>query len=70
MRNIIDCYNQLESLSDSQLTRQILLDAKQKGFSDKQIASCIGSTELAIRSQREEYGSPPFLCFFHCSPSL
>ena len=26
------------------------------GYSDKQIAACIGSTELAVRSQRLDYG--------------
>merc|ERR1711911_126334 len=42
---------------EEQLKSQLLLEAKQMGFSDKQIAVCIGSTELAIRSKREEYGN-------------
>lgn len=57
MQNIIGCYNNLESQSEKELTSELLLEAKQMGFSDKQIASCIGSTELAIRSKREEYGN-------------
>jgi carbamoyl-phosphate synthase/aspartate carbamoyltransferase/dihydroorotase len=56
MQNIIGCYNNLESQSEKELTSQLLLESKRMGFSDKQIASCIGSTELAIRSKREEYG--------------
>ena len=64
MSNIIKCYTDLESLNvveqlnvEDQLTSQLLLQAKQMGFSDKQIAGSIGSTELAIRSKREEYGN-------------
>lgn len=60
MKNIISCYSALESQSEKELTSQLLLNAKRMGFSDKQIASCIGSTELAIRSKREEYGN--FYC--------
>ena len=56
MRKVIDCHTTLESLSVRQLTRDLLLEAKQMGFSDKQIAACVGSTELAIRSKREEFG--------------
>lgn len=59
MQNIIKCYTQLESLSVKELTADLLLEAKQMGFSDKQIASCIGSTELAIRSKREDHGITP-----------
>ena len=33
-------------------SRGVLLEAKQLGFSDKQIARCINSTELAVRDTR------------------
>lgn len=57
MQNIIGWYSQLESISVQELTADLLLEAKRMGFSDKQIAFCVGSTELAIRSKREEYGN-------------
>ncbi|KAK4875623.1 hypothetical protein RN001_012045 [Aquatica leii] len=61
MKNIIDFYNLLESIKHSQVTHDILLSAKRIGFSDKQIAACVKSTELAIRKQREEYNVTPFV---------
>jgi carbamoyl-phosphate synthase / aspartate carbamoyltransferase len=38
-----------------------LLHAKQLGFSDRQIASCMGSTELAVRRFRTENHIAPFV---------
>ena len=65
MQNIIQCYSSLESLSvKEELSAGLLLESKRMGFSDKQIAACIGSTELAIRSKREEYGNFKKLLFF------
>ncbi|KAF5279207.1 hypothetical protein FQR65_LT03454 [Abscondita terminalis] len=61
MKNIIDFYNLLENVKPSHITRDILLNAKRIGFSDKQIATCVKSTELAIRKQREEYNVTPFV---------
>ena len=54
MKNIIDYQMALESIG--QLTYDHLLKAKQFGFSDKQIASCVKSTELSVRKKREEMG--------------
>lgn len=48
--------NDLESLGHMQLTDKKILAAKQMGFSDKQIASFVKSTELAVRNKREELG--------------
>ena len=39
----------------------LLHHAKQYGFSDRQIANCIGSTELAVRRLRLEAGISPFV---------
>uniref|UniRef100_A0A1Y1K525 Multifunctional protein CAD n=2 Tax=Photinus pyralis TaxID=7054 RepID=A0A1Y1K525_PHOPY len=61
MKNIIDFYDVLEKIHQPQLTADNLLKAKQIGFSDKQIAACVKSTELAIRKQREEYQVTPFV---------
>lgn len=60
MKNIIDVTLELEKLncmiSDDQLKQ-----AKRLGFSDKQIASCIKASELAVRKQRREAGILPFV---------
>ena len=61
MKKIIDWTSLLETIDQSHLSHDILLKAKQNGFSDKQIASFVKSTELAIRKQREEFGIKPFV---------
>ncbi|KAL1140533.1 hypothetical protein AAG570_000463 [Ranatra chinensis] len=61
MKNIITMQSALEELTPQDLTPEIILPAKQLGFSDKQIASFVKSTELAIRNKREEYGLTPFV---------
>lgn len=54
MKNIIDYYVLLEKTGHTKLTRDLLLGAKQNGFSDKQIAAIVESSELAVRIQRQE----------------
>ncbi|KAK9731180.1 Carbamoyl-phosphate synthase small chain, CPSase domain [Popillia japonica] len=49
------------SKDQNNLSHDILLKAKQMGYSDKQIAAAVKSTELAIRMQREERGITPFV---------
>ncbi|KAF2879128.1 hypothetical protein ILUMI_27035 [Ignelater luminosus] len=61
MKNIIDFNNMLERIDQHHLTPSILLKAKQFGFSDKQIAAAVKSTELAIRKQREEFNVTPYV---------
>lgn len=61
MKNIVDYITLLESIDPNVLTSQILEKAKQIGFSDKQIAFAVKSTELAIRKLREEYNLLPFV---------
>ena len=39
----------------------LLRQAKQLGFSDRQLATCVGSTELAVRRLRQEFGIAPFV---------
>eukprot|EP00117_Sycon_ciliatum_P043686 scpid5446/ scgid31602/ CAD protein; Glutamine-dependent carbamoyl-phosphate synthase; Aspartate carbamoyltransferase; Dihydroorotase len=39
--------------------RQLLLGAKKRGFSDKQIAHVMGSTEIAVRQQRKAVNVVP-----------
>ncbi|KAJ8918595.1 hypothetical protein NQ315_013100 [Exocentrus adspersus] len=61
MKNIIDHYTLLEGMDQHSLTHDTLLRAKQIGFSDKQIAAAVKSTELAVRMQREELNITPFV---------
>ena len=43
------------------LSSDTLRKSKQMGFSDIQIATCVGSTEIAIRRLRQECGIAPFV---------
>ncbi|XP_060528701.1 CAD protein [Cylas formicarius] len=61
MKNIVDYMTELEAIDQHHLVAGALLKAKQLGFSDKQIATAVKSTELAIRKRREEYGLTPFV---------
>jgi carbamoyl-phosphate synthase / aspartate carbamoyltransferase / dihydroorotase len=57
LQNIVNFENGLRERvkSPSALTREVLLEAKQLGFSDKQIAKALNSTELIIRKQRHDF---------------
>jgi len=48
-------------LNASTITPELLRQAKQSGFSDRQMATCLGSTELAVRRLRQEAGIFPFV---------
>lgn len=61
MKNIIDFGTHLETIDQQHLTSALLLRAKQIGYSDKQIAVAVKSTELAVRKQREEFDVTPFV---------
>lgn len=61
LKNIIDLTVKLEHIEDSILSEDVLRQAKKSGFSDKQIAACVKSTELAIRKQRQEMKVLPFV---------
>ncbi|KAG8277030.1 hypothetical protein J6590_051931 [Homalodisca vitripennis] len=59
MANIVNYQTVLEQLTHPELTAEHLLTAKRLGFSDKQIAACVKSTELAVRKKREDCGVTP-----------
>ncbi|XP_076645661.1 carbamoyl-phosphate synthetase 2, aspartate transcarbamylase, and dihydroorotase rudimentary [Halictus rubicundus] len=59
MKNIIDYYLVLENVDHTKLSHEVLLRAKQIGFSDKQIAAVVKSSELAVRIQRQESNIRP-----------
>ncbi|KAG1893378.1 uncharacterized protein F5891DRAFT_1166430 [Suillus fuscotomentosus] len=51
----------LSEQSITSVSNRIILQAKQLGFSDRLLASCLGSTELAVRRLRQEIGISPFV---------
>ncbi|XP_074643904.1 multifunctional protein CAD-like isoform X2 [Tubulanus polymorphus] len=64
LKNICSTLTELEQLGESSgfnntVPRDMLLYAKQTGFSDKQIAIAIKSTELAVREERVSKGVTP-----------
>lgn len=61
--NIIKYHTFLEGLRNKPeaLSYDILKRAKQLGFSDKQIAQCVESTELVVRKTRQELGIVPLV---------
>lgn len=61
MQNIIKHQIVLEKYNYPSVPYEDLLKAKRLGFSDKQIASFVQSTELVIRKRREEHGITPFV---------
>ncbi|PPQ67770.1 hypothetical protein CVT25_009074 [Psilocybe cyanescens] len=61
LHHIFKMEQTLSTCNVSNLPTQILRHAKQYGFSDRQIAVCVGSTELAVRRLRQESGIAPFV---------
>lgn len=63
LQNIMKIETSLMSLSRglSSITDAELVSAKRYGFSDKQIARCIGSDELSVRARRKKAGITPFV---------
>lgn len=59
-QNIIGLTTLLEHNKDS-LSDELLIKSKKLGFSDKQIAQAVGSTELAVRKHRKEIGVLPII---------
>jgi carbamoyl-phosphate synthase/aspartate carbamoyltransferase/dihydroorotase len=51
MKNIIVMGERLQAFSVESLTHDVVLEAKKLGFSDKQIASLLKSSETVIRSR-------------------
>lgn len=59
MKNIVDCYNELQNKKISDLNKDNLLKAKRLGFSDAQIADIVGTREFDIRKLRKSLGIIP-----------
>jgi carbamoyl-phosphate synthase large subunit len=56
MKNLVDLEERIRKFRLDNLPEELLAEAKKKGFSDKQIAIFIGSTEKKVREKRKKIG--------------
>ena len=61
MRNIVEIEESLRQYRLKNLPVPLLKEAKQKGFSDLQIAMLTNSTELGVRKRRKKLGIVPYV---------
>ncbi|CAN3358995.1 carbamoyl phosphate synthase arginine-specific large chain [Diutina catenulata] len=62
LMNIVNMYRELEAAESLEnINSDLMSRAKKLGFSDKQIALCVGSDELTVRAARKEFGIIPFV---------
>ncbi|KAG6819808.1 hypothetical protein H0H93_008458 [Arthromyces matolae] len=61
LENIFKMEQHLTTLNVSSIPPTLLRQAKQLGFSDRQLANCLSSTELAVRRLRQENTIAPFV---------
>ncbi|TFK51491.1 carbamoyl-phosphate synth [Heliocybe sulcata] len=61
LQYIFQMEQRLSASSISAISSDVLRQAKQLGFSDRQVATCFGSNELAVRRLRQEFGIAPFV---------
>ncbi len=59
IQSIVEVEERLKHVRNRRCRRELLLEAKQKGFSDLQISKLIGSEESWVRKQRTEFGVVP-----------
>jgi carbamoyl-phosphate synthase large subunit len=62
LQNIVDMTRELQAIGSLDgLKKDLVLKAKKLGFSDRQIADAVNSTEDKVRSLRLEYGIRPWV---------
>ncbi|CAN9115930.1 Carbamoyl-phosphate synthase arginine-specific large chain [Alternaria alternata] len=62
LQNIVDLTHELEEIGSLfGLKKEIILKAKKLGFSDKQIAKAVNSTEDEVRARRKSFGIKPWV---------
>ena len=62
LQKIVDVHHELEDVGSLfGLKKELITKAKKMGFSDKQIALCVGSTEDEVRARRKGFGVRPFV---------
>ncbi|KAI4144601.1 MAG: hypothetical protein L6R39_004110 [Caloplaca ligustica] len=62
LQNIVNVHRELTDVGSLfGLKKELVSKAKKMGFSDKQIAQCVGSTEDEVRARRKGFGIRPFV---------
>lgn len=62
LQNIVDCTHELEDVGSLYgLKKELIQKAKKLGFSDRQIANAVGSSENEVRARRKNFGITPFV---------
>lgn len=62
LQNIVDTTRELQAVGSlAGLKRELVTKAKKRGFSDRQIANAVGSTENEVRAVRRQFGIHPWV---------
>ncbi|GAB7346346.1 hypothetical protein MBLNU457_5059t2 [Dothideomycetes sp. NU457] len=62
IQNIVDCTHELEDIGSLYgVKKELMMKAKKLGFSDRQIAKAVNSTEDEVRARRKNFGIKPFV---------
>ncbi|KAI5304536.1 carbamoyl-phosphate synthase (glutamine-hydrolyzing) cpa2 [Ascosphaera pollenicola] len=62
LQNLVDIRNDLKAVGSLEgIRRELMLDAKKCGFSDKQISLCLNATEDEVRAKRLSLGIRPWV---------
>lgn len=62
LQNISNCMKEMQEVGSLfGLKKDMIMHAKKIGFSDKQIALCVNSTEDEVRARRKSFGITPFV---------
>lgn len=62
LQNIVDLRNELQNIGSLYgLTRDVVKRVKKAGFSDRQIAKYVNSTEDQVRARRKSFGIKPWV---------
>nr|POF19970.1 carbamoyl-phosphate synthase arginine-specific large chain [Quercus suber] len=62
IQNIVDCTHELQDIGSLfGVKKELMLSAKKMGFSDKQIAKAVNSTEDEVRARRKNFGIKPWV---------
>jgi carbamoyl-phosphate synthase large subunit len=61
IQNIVEKEERLRQVTGGRIPQGLLLEAKQTGFSDLQVAKLTGLQESKVKKQRADYGIVPFV---------
>lgn len=62
LKGIVDVHREMEEIGSLfGLRKELILKAKKMGFSDRQIAGCVGCSENEVRARRTGFGIKPFV---------